>query len=94
MYPGDRLMLGRIGKMLLVAFLTEAGGVLMQAGRGWLERRLLPQPKAQSPAAEDGAVVTTPAGTVVTDAEGYAIGFAADPQQASKKALDAPVQPT
>lgn len=87
-------MLGRIGKLLLVAFLTEAGGVLMQAGRGWLERRLLPQPKTPSPAAEDGAVAATPQGTVITDAEGHAIGFTADPQQASKKAHEAPVQST
>ncbi|WP_289145026.1 hypothetical protein [uncultured Sphingobium sp.] len=89
-------MFGRVGKFLLVALLTEVGGALIQAGRGWLEGKLLPQARlpSPSPAAQAGAVVATPQGTVIVDAEGQAIGFSDEPQQASKKAHEAPVHLT
>lgn len=61
MHPGDCLMLGRIGRMLLAAFITEVGGSLIQAGKGWVDRKLNPaslppqttaeQPRAPEPTA-------------------------------------------
>lgn len=44
MHPGDRLMFGRLARALLVALATEVGGALIQAGRGWVERKLSPPP--------------------------------------------------
>ena len=35
-------MFGRIGRILLAALVTEVGGALIQAGRGWVERKLNP----------------------------------------------------
>lgn len=43
-------MFGRIGRLLLAAFVTEVGGALIQAGRGWVERKLAPP--APPPSAE------------------------------------------
>jgi hypothetical protein len=41
-------MFGRVGRLLLVALVTEVGGALIDAGRGWIDRKLNP-PAAPAP---------------------------------------------
>lgn len=46
-------MLGRLLKVMLVTFATELGGSLIQAGRGWLDKKLAPPaPTTPAPAEE------------------------------------------
>lgn len=48
-------MLGRIVKLVIVTFATEFGGALIQAGRGWLDRRLNTAPTASEASSEAAA---------------------------------------
>lgn len=48
-------MLGRVGRLLLAAFVTEVGGALIQAGRGWIDRKLNPSPTALPEGSADGS---------------------------------------
>lgn len=69
MHPGDCLMFGRIGRMLLAAFITEVGGSLIQAGKGWVDRKLNPASlPPEAPAAPP--VVPDPPVVPVADPQG------------------------
>lgn len=86
MHSGDRLMFGRLGKLLLVALFTELGGSLIRAGAGWIDRKLAPP----SPSAE--ALAPTPEGSLVTDADGSVIASNAGGEEATKTTPEAPLQ--
>lgn len=42
-------MFGRITRLLLAALVTEVGGAVIQAGRGWVEGKLSPPPAPSPP---------------------------------------------